>query len=116
MNLTWCKQPDVGLINPDIVLYLTASSNTVLQRPGFGDEIYEALDFQLKVKQNYELLKEENWKELSTDSLSTEKIQEALLKLILSTINECSSKPIGSLWADENKTNGNSHNGSQPLQ
>lgn len=101
MNLNWCKQPDCGLIKPDLVLYLTASSEVVAQRPGFGDEIYEALDFQAKVKQNYELLKEDYWKEVCTDSMSISTIHDALLNSILATIKDCSSKPIDYLWVEK---------------
>ena len=100
MNLSWCRQPDVGLVKPDLVLYLTASSDTVSQRPGFGDEIYEAPDFQSKVKRNYELLKGDSWKEVCTDSLSKEIIHDKLLQSILTTIDDCSSQPIDYLWTD----------------
>lgn len=110
MNLSWCKHPDAGLLKPDLVLYLTASSDTVSQRPGFGDEIYEAPDFQSKVKQNYELLKEDYWKEVCTDSLSPDTIQDALLQCILASIENCSSKPVDFLWTDKTpKCNGFNH-------
>lgn len=62
MNFSWCKQADVGLPKPDLVLYLDLSSEAMAKRSGFGEERYESEDFQNEVKKVYGLLREDNWK------------------------------------------------------
>jgi len=62
LSLEWCKCSDKGLPKPDLVIYLTATDEAIAKRPGFGDELYESYQFLKKVKENYSLLKEDNWK------------------------------------------------------
>ena len=62
-TLDWCKQADVGLPRPDIVLFLTLTPEEAAKRGGFGEERYEQTDFQKRVAHNYSILsKEDNWK------------------------------------------------------
>ena len=68
LDFEWCRQSDKGLPKPDVVLYLTASEDSISSRNGFGDERYETKIFQERVRQNYEKLKEDNW-EVSTTPL-----------------------------------------------
>lgn len=48
MDLNWCLQPDKGLLKPDLTLFLTNESFGDNQ--GFGEERYENMSFQNKVK------------------------------------------------------------------
>lgn len=64
-SLDWCKQPDVGLPKPDLILFLQLSMSEAAKRGGFGNERYENSSFQEKVLQHfYNLMKDEtlNWK------------------------------------------------------
>ncbi|XP_074650888.1 thymidylate kinase-like isoform X2 [Tubulanus polymorphus] len=61
MDLDWCRQPDVGLPRPDLVLYLNMAAKDAAQRGGFGDERYESQNFQNQVTTVYEKLFEDNW-------------------------------------------------------
>ena len=61
MSLDWCKKSDVGLPKPDSVIYLTVNKENVSKRNDFGNERYEKDEMQAKVKENYELLKTEDW-------------------------------------------------------
>ncbi|XP_075386460.1 thymidylate kinase isoform X3 [Tenrec ecaudatus] len=45
-SLDWCKQPDVGLPRPDLVLFLQLQLAEAMQRGGFGQERYEDRAFQ----------------------------------------------------------------------
>ncbi|KOG98642.1 bifunctional thymidylate/uridylate kinase [Saccharomyces eubayanus] len=59
MDLNWCLQPDIGLLKPDLTLFLSiqdVASNAV--KDGFGEERYETLKFQKKVKQTFVTLLE----------------------------------------------------------
>ncbi|CAL1294160.1 unnamed protein product, partial [Larinioides sclopetarius] len=62
LNFSWCKQSDVGLPKPDLVLFLDLPPEAMAKRSGFGDEVYEKEDFQNEVKKVYGLLREDNWK------------------------------------------------------
>lgn len=63
--LDWCKQPDVGLPKPDLILFLQLSPEEAAERGNFGNERYENSSFQEKVLQSfYHLMKDKtlNWK------------------------------------------------------
>lgn len=60
--MNWCKQPDVGLPKPDLVIYLTLSQEEAARRGGFGTERYERTEFQNKVAENFEAIREKDWK------------------------------------------------------
>ena len=64
LDFEWCQQSDKGLPKPDSVLYLTASPDLITSRNGFGEEKYETKSFQEKVRNNYEKLREKDWKVL----------------------------------------------------
>jgi len=53
LDLEWCKQPEIGLPKPDIVLYLNLSTESASKRGNYGEERYENTQFQDKVKQKY---------------------------------------------------------------
>lgn len=62
MDFNWCKSSDVGLVKPDVVIYLDLPNESVVYRNGFGGEIYEKKSFQEIVKNQFKLLIEDNWK------------------------------------------------------
>uniref|UniRef100_G3TLN9 Thymidylate kinase n=1 Tax=Loxodonta africana TaxID=9785 RepID=G3TLN9_LOXAF len=45
-SVDWCKQPDVGLPRPDLVLFLQLQLADAARRGGFGQERYEDRAFQ----------------------------------------------------------------------
>ena len=54
MDLDCCLQPDVGLLKPDLTLFLsTQDVDNNAEKSGFGDERYETVKFQEKVKQTF---------------------------------------------------------------
>ncbi|GAA5894780.1 hypothetical protein JCM6882_006679 [Rhodosporidiobolus microsporus] len=58
LSWTWCQSPDVGLPQPDLVLYLSISPSAASARGGFGQERYETSDVQRKVEKEFERLGE----------------------------------------------------------
>lgn len=63
--LDWCKQPDIGLPKPDLILFLQLSPEKAAERGNFGNERYENSSFQQKVLQSfYHLMRDKtlNWK------------------------------------------------------
>ncbi|XP_045906111.1 thymidylate kinase isoform X2 [Micropterus dolomieu] len=62
--LDWCKNPDVGLPKPDLVMFLQLSPAEAALRGQFGEERYETSVFQRAVQQQFEQLMKDpsvNW-------------------------------------------------------
>jgi len=50
MSLEWCWNPDIGLPQPDLVLFLDISTEDAARRGGYGEERYEKQDMQVKAR------------------------------------------------------------------
>uniref|UniRef100_A0A8C8SF27 Thymidylate kinase n=1 Tax=Pelusios castaneus TaxID=367368 RepID=A0A8C8SF27_9SAUR len=99
-SLDWCKQPDVGLPKPDLILFLELSTLEAAKREDFGNERYEHSSFQEKVLQHYHhLMKDKtlNWKILDA-SKSIEELHNEIKSFTEVVIKEVQDKPIGELW------------------
>ncbi|KAK3589944.1 hypothetical protein CHS0354_034966 [Potamilus streckersoni] len=96
-DLEWCKMPDVGLPRPDVVVQLKLSTEAAMMRGGFGQERYEKADFQAKVANNYEKLKDSTWEVIDADK-SIEDLHTELLTLCKRVIKSTENKPLSALW------------------
>ncbi|KAI8900399.1 thymidylate kinase [Globomyces pollinis-pini] len=67
LDMEWCKNSDAGLLNPDLVLYFDISPEQAAKRGGYGEERYEVLDMQLKVREKFLQLKDDNWHVVDAD-------------------------------------------------
>lgn len=56
LSLSWAWQPEVGLPRPDLLLFLSISSDEVAKRGGFGEERYETGAMQNRVRQLFDCL------------------------------------------------------------
>lgn len=56
MSLEWCWNPEIGLLKPDLVLFLDISPEDAAKRGGYGDERYEKEEMQLKVRTLFKTL------------------------------------------------------------
>lgn len=64
-SLHWCKQPDVGLPKPDLVVFLQVRLAEAAKRGEFGYERYENGSFQKRALQSFGQLmgdKTLNWR------------------------------------------------------
>ncbi|ESP00866.1 hypothetical protein LOTGIDRAFT_140318 [Lottia gigantea] len=98
-SLEWCKQTDIGLPQPDTVLYLTLTSEAAAKRGGFGEERYEKEVFQEKVAKNFQDLKDKHWQVIDADR-SIEDLHEEIYHLTQKVINQAKYKPIEKLWTE----------------
>jgi dTMP kinase len=98
LSLAWCKQPDVGLPRPDLVIFLDVSEEVAKQRGGFGEERYEVAEFQRRVRKNYNLLRDSSWVEVSADG-SLDEVATALVKLVEEEVEKTRGN-LGGLWQD----------------
>ncbi|OCT80998.1 hypothetical protein XELAEV_18027811mg [Xenopus laevis] len=99
-DLHWCKQPDVGLPKPDLVLFLNVSAEVAATRGGFGNEIYEANSFQEKVAKRYTELMEAFFQVVDA-SQNIEDVHRQLKELSEKGIENAKDKPFGKLWEEE---------------
>ena len=60
LDFEWCKNPDRGLPKPDVVIQLNVDEECAKGRGGFGEERYEKVEFQRRVRSLYAKLSEEN--------------------------------------------------------
>ena len=70
LDFEWCRNPDRGLPQPDLVLYMKVSPEVARQRGGYGEERYEKEEFQAKVGEQFMRLagsEGERWKVVNAD-------------------------------------------------
>jgi dTMP kinase len=56
LDLNWAWQQEIGLPQPDLVIYLTITPAVAASRGGFGDERYENQEMQRSVREMFEEL------------------------------------------------------------
>lgn len=98
LSLEWCKGPDKGLPQPDLVCFLDVSADEAAKRGGFGDERYEKAEFQALVRQNYHhLIDAEYWKVVDTDGKTQDVVYKEIKKLVESALDS-NRKDLKPLW------------------
>ena len=60
MDIDWCKGCDSGLIAPDAIIYLDMPVDEAALRGHYGEERYEKIDFQIQVREQFLLLKQQD--------------------------------------------------------
>ncbi|GMM30333.1 bifunctional thymidylate/uridylate kinase [Martiniozyma asiatica (nom. inval.)] len=84
LDSEWCLNPDKGLPKPDITIFLKFKNEMVISnREGFGEERYEKVEFQKKVKSQFEKLESQQinsvngkWINIFVDDKSIEDVRE----------------------------------------
>lgn len=56
MSLEWCWNPEIGLLKPDLVLFLDISPEDAATRGGYGEERYEKEEMQANVRKLFKTL------------------------------------------------------------
>ncbi|XP_042991443.1 thymidylate kinase-like isoform X2 [Carya illinoinensis] len=99
LGVEWCKAPEIGLLAPDLVLYLDIQPEQAAGRGGYGSERYEQLEFQRKVAQCYQDLHDASWKIIDACQ-PMEDIEKQLQNIVLDCITTCQNgKPLSNLWS-----------------
>ncbi|KAG9284144.1 hypothetical protein G9A89_022918 [Geosiphon pyriformis] len=107
IDIDWCKSPDVGLIQPDLVFFMDLSSEEAMKRSGFGEERYEKQAFQEKVRTMFMKLQDPSWKVLDARQSKSE-LHEQIIQASLDTIEKCASMPLREdLWKNGFEINTN---------
>ncbi|CAK9176116.1 unnamed protein product [Ilex paraguariensis] len=99
LDIEWCKAPEMGLLAPDLVLYLDIPPENAAERGGYGGERYEQLEFQRKVAQSYQCLRDASWK-IIDGRLSVEEVEKQLREIVISCVMMCQKgKSLSQLWS-----------------
>ncbi|XP_057599846.1 thymidylate kinase isoform X1 [Hippopotamus amphibius kiboko] len=99
-SLDWCKQPDVGLPKPDLVVFLQLQLAEAAARGEFGTERYESGPFQQRALQRFQQLLGDTslpWKMVDA-SRSIEDVHREIRALSEDTIRAAAHRPLGQLW------------------
>ena len=103
LPLPWCRAPDIGLPQPDLVLFLDISIEAARERGGYGGERYEKEELQKRVKDVFITLRDEEegrgllWKTVDAGR-ERDIVEEELWQSIKPLINGV-EEPIGYLWS-----------------
>jgi dTMP kinase len=57
LDYTWCCNTEIGLLEPDITIFLDIDPVVASQRSEYGKEVYERLDMQTRVRQAFKQMK-----------------------------------------------------------
>lgn len=99
-SVDWCKQPEVGLPKPDLVMFLKLSPAEAALRGQYGQERYETSAFQLAVQERFEQLMDDptvNWQVIDA-SRDVENVSSDITKRSLDIIEAVQLRPLGELW------------------
>lgn len=102
-SLDWCKSPDIGLVRPDAILFLSVDANVAESRGGFGDERYENSTHQNAVRGVFKTLREMDeqsgegsWYDINADGTIDE--VKARIETVVKEVME-DMGPIKKLWS-----------------
>ncbi|KAL9322224.1 hypothetical protein ACSQ67_010277 [Phaseolus vulgaris] len=113
LDIEWCKvkdflyffighkksSPEIGLLAPDVVVYLDISPEKAAERGGYGGERYEKLEFQKKVADFYKVLHDVSWKVVDACQ-PMEDVEKQLQGIVLDCVTECwKGKLLSTLWS-----------------
>ena len=97
LDLEWCRQPDRELPKPDLVCFLDVSPEEASKRGNYGNEKYEKVEFQAKVRDNYKKLEEDNWEVIPTDGKTLDQVFEKV-ESVVKNVLAAEKETIQPLW------------------
>lgn len=112
LSYDWCRNPDVGLPLPDLTMFLDLDAETAAARGGYGEERYEKLDFQAKVRDAFTRVSQDvrahggRWVTIDASKTLdqvTDHIQRAVQR-VTSSIDRVGAK-LGKLFVSERPPN-----------
>jgi len=110
LSFEWCTFPDIGLPEPDIVLFLDVSPVVARARGGYGEERYEKEEMQRSVRDIFKRIEKEakqskdmhkmDWVIIDADGTLAE-VEQTIWE-VAEPLSKGTSGPVGKLW--NNKT------------
>ena len=103
LTYEWCRAPDVSLPAPDLTLFLDISpEQAAKQREGYGEERYEKLEMQARVREVFERIGKEMGPEKWV-TIDAGRTREEVGKDIWEKVSPLArgvDEPVGRLWSD----------------
>ncbi|KAF9779208.1 thymidylate kinase-domain-containing protein [Thelephora terrestris] len=103
LTYEWCRAPDVSLPAPDLTLFLDISpEQAARQREGYGEERYEKLEMQARVREVFARIGKEigaeGWVTIDAGR-SREEVEKDIWEKV-SPLVEGVNGPVNALWND----------------
>lgn len=101
-DVEWCKRPDSGLPQPDAVIFLDMPVENASKRGNYGEERYEKIDFQKKIREKYlELKSDDNgkvtWYTINADN-TIDNVHNEIKNITDKVIEDVKTSKIKKLW------------------
>jgi len=99
LDFTWCQTADCGLLSPDCIFYLHVSEQVGASRANFGDERYENVDMQTRVRKEFQrpaLRERIEWRDVN-GARPIEEVHAEILATVRA-MQENAPEPIPKLW------------------
>ena len=90
-DVNWCYQPEIGMLEPDLVVWLDMPLEDVKKRGGFGEERYEKMEMQARVQNLFRRFAVSNpgkWKMVDARG-TVEEIHSKIEKLGMAAVDNC---------------------------
>lgn len=100
LDFTWCQTPDCGLLSPDCIFYLHVDAKVGASRANFGDERYENVDMQTRVRKEFQrpaLREHIEWRDVN-GARPIEEVHAEILATVRA-IQETAVEPLPKLWS-----------------
>lgn len=96
LDFDWCKNPDIGLVKPDLTFYIDADPEEIQKRSNYGEERYEKVEFQKRVQMAYGKFKElarddSHWVTVEANNKNVDEIHAEILERFVSYYYESAS-------------------------
>ena len=103
LTYEWCRAPDVSLPAPDLTIFLDISPDQAAkQREGYGEERYEKLEMQARVREVFGRIGTEmgakKWVTIDAGR-SREEVEKDIWERV-SLLVEGVNGPVNTLWSD----------------
>ena len=102
--MEWCKAPDAGLPQPDVVLFMDLTIEQSSARGGFGGERYESTAFQRTVRARFQALAADIaatqpglWLDVDASG-SVEEVGARVRGLVDARLAAAAGAPLRALW------------------
>jgi len=108
LSFEWCTFPDIGLPEPDLVLFLDASPGVARSRGGYGEERYEKEEMQRRVRDVFKRIEKEakqskgvrgmDWVTIDADGTLAD-VEQTIWEVV-EPLSKGLSRPVGKLWGN----------------
>jgi len=98
LDLEWCKNPERGLPKPDRVIYLKVDQAGAANREDSGLERYESIEFQERVREKYNQLRDDSYWQVVDTGREKEEVHQDILRLVLEAMKKSEKEPLDHLW------------------